>query len=209
MTRHVLPLMLMAATAFGQYTAKPGGEPPSELAPAVAEKLASPGTKIYSADGTEYCEIWLAKAAPSGPDLSEVDLSWNTVPHGSLMGAIRYPSLAHDRRGQQIQPGVYTLRFSFYPIDGAHQGVEPSRDFLLLSPAAGDTDAAATPDFATLVATSVGASGTAHPAGLSLWKADSDWQAGFSEMGEDWVLSTKIGDAQVSIIIAGVNAHDK
>lgn len=209
MTRHILPLMLMAATAFGQYTAKPGGAPPPELAPAVAEKLGSPGTKIFSADGAEYCEIWLAKTAATGPGLSEVDLSWTTVPHGSLMGAIRYPARAQDRRGQQIQPGVYTLRFSFYPIDGAHQGVEPSRDFLLLSPAAADTDSSATPDFATLVAMSLQASGTAHPAGLSLWKADSDWEEGFSEMGEDWVLSTKIGDAQVSIIVVGVNAHDK
>jgi hypothetical protein len=169
----------------------------------------SPGTQILSSDGSVYCEIWLAKAAPAVPESSELDLSWTTVPHGALLGAIHYPAQAKDRRGQQIEPGVYTLRFSFYPIDGSHQGVEPSRDFLLFAPAEEDKDPAALPDFGELMIMSMSASGTLHPAGLSMWKADSDWEEGLTQMGDDWVLSSKIGDAQVSIIVVGINPHDQ
>ena len=42
-----------------------------------------------------------------------------------------------------------------------------------------------------------------------MWKADSDWEEGFAQLGEhDWVLSTKIGETQVSIILIGTNEHD-
>ena len=209
MIRYFVLALMTAVAAFGQYTAKPGGEPPSELAPGIVASLASPGTQILEADGSVYCEIWLVKAAPSGPELSEVDVSWTTVPHGALLGAVRFPEGGKDRRAQQVNPGVYTMRFSFYPIDGAHQGAEPSRDFVLFASAAADKDAAATPDFGTLVALSRRASNTSHPEGLSLWKAESDWKEGLTQMGDDWVLNKKIGDTQVSIIVVGTNPHDK
>ena len=66
----------------------------------------------------------------------------------SLLGVVRYPERFRDRRGQTIKPGVYTMRYSFYPMNGNHQGVALQRDFAILSPAASDTDAAAKPAFA-------------------------------------------------------------
>ena len=53
---------------------------------------------------------------------------------------IRLPERGADRRGQTIKPGVYTLRYGNYPQNGDHQGVEPQRDFLVLSPVAEDKD---------------------------------------------------------------------
>ena len=65
------------------------------------------------------------------------------------------------------------------------------------------------PEFGELMVMSMSASGNPHPAGLSMWKSDSDWEEGFTQMGEDWVLSAKIGDAQLSIIVVGINPHDQ
>jgi hypothetical protein len=82
--------------------------------------------------------------------------------------------------------------------------VAPQRDFALLTPTAEDKDPAALPNFQTLVEWSRKASGTPHPATLSIWKADTDFKPGFEKQGEnDWVLQTKIGDTPVAIILIG------
>lgn len=211
MSKVFISLLVTAAAALGQYSMEPAGAPPSELDPAVAAELQPEGAKILSADGQVYCEIWLRKAAPQGPDSGEVDLSWTTVPHGALLGALRFAQDGVDRRGQKISPGVYTLRFSYYPVDGSHDGVEPSRDFLMLSPAASDKDPNATPSFDDLMVTSHDASAGTHAACLAIWKPDEgSFQEGFAQLGEhDWVLSKKIGDTPVSIILVGVNEHDR
>jgi hypothetical protein len=127
------------------------------------------------------------------------------IPHGTLLGAIRFPGQGADRRGQAIKPGVYTLRYSLQPVNGDHLGVSPQRDFLVLVPAADDKDVNATPNFEALMAMSRKASGTPHPAVLSMWAAGaSDPVPSFSKQGEnDWVLNIKVGGMPVSIILVG------
>ncbi len=101
-------------------------------------------------------------------------------------------------------PGVYTLRYGNYPVNGNHQGVAPQRDFLVLAPVALDKSGDAISDFDALMELSRKASGTPHPAVLSFWKADADQKPGFEKQGEkDWVLTTRIGDTTVSIILIG------
>lgn len=208
MGRILLALLSLAATAFAQYTLEKAGPPPAELAPEMAAALRQEGHKVLDAAGNVHAELWFRNASVDGADSGEMEVSWSTVAHGTFVGAIRYAGPGTDRRGQQIEPGVYTLRFSFYPVDGAHQGVEPSRDFLILSPAATDKDPAATPSFDELMDMSRKASGTPHPAGLSMWKEDSSsWKPGLEQLGEDWLLNVKVGDAQLSVIVVGVNAH--
>ena len=91
-----------------------------------------------------------------------------------------FPVEVTDRRGLSIKPGVYTLRLSFFPADGNHQGIAPQRDFLLLSLAADDTDLNATPNFADLAKMSAKVTGTNHPASLSVWKAEASQLPGSS-----------------------------
>jgi hypothetical protein len=208
MAKVLLSLVISATVLFAQYSMKPGGAPPSELAPEMAAELQKPGTAIL-ANNQPYCEIWLRTQAPKGPETSENDVSWKTVPHGSFIGAIRYAAEGRDRRGQKLQPGVYTLRFSYFPVDGAHQGVESTRDFLILSPAAEDKDAKATPAFAELMDMSRKASGTRHPAALVVWAAGSEFQPGLAQQGEDWILGAKVGDASIMMIVVGINEHDR
>lgn len=208
MAKVLLSLLISSAVLFGQYTAKPGGAPPSELAPEIAATLQKQGIAVLSG-GQPYCEFWFRTEAPKGPENSENDVSWKTVPHGSLLGAVRYSVEGKDRRGQKVKPGVYTLRFSYFPVDGAHQGAESTRDFMLLSPADSDKDPKSTPAFADLVNMSRKASGTRHPQVLNLWKASSEFQEGLNQQGEDTILGVKIGDTNVNVIVAGINEHDR
>ena len=198
--------LTLAVSAFAQYKAEPAGAPPSELNPAIAATLQKQGTKVLGPSGP-VAEIWFRSTVPEGPKTAETAVTFTNVPHGSLMGAIRFTNPGTDRRGQAIKPGVYTMRFSMFPQNGDHQGVEPQRDFLLLVPAAGDSDPAATYEFKPLTAMSMKASGTPHPAVFSIWKAESGFEAGLSQLGEDWVLQTKVGDVPIAMIVVGVSMH--
>ncbi len=194
--------MLTAAAAMAQYKAEPAGAPPSGVSAGIQAALQKDGTKVTGPDGT-VCEIWLVSTAPKGPPSGEQNVTLPNIPHGSLLGVIRFPSAGKDRRGQLIKPGVYTLRYSMFPISGDHQGVAPQRDFMLLQTAASDTDAKATPDFKTLTTASEAALGTKHPGVMSIWKAD-DMNQNFTEQGEsDWVLQRKMGDVNLAIVVVG------
>jgi hypothetical protein len=163
--------------------------------------------RIVGAQGAAFCEIWLRSQAPTGPKTTEENVSFTQIPHGTLLGVLRFPSEGADRRGQPIKPGLYTLRLSFYPVDGSHQGVSPQRDFLLMVPAADDTDLNATPNYDQLVKMSVKASGTGHPAVLSAWKADSaPASAELKKEGEDWVLYANLGNRPMAILVVGTYA---
>ncbi len=202
MKKLLVSLCLVTACAFGQYKLESAGPPPSELSQPIRDALQKDGAKITGPNGA-FCEIWLRTTAPSGSN-SEQNASFTNIPDSALLGAIRFPGKGADRRGQPIQAGVYTLRLSFYPVDGAHQGVAPTRDFLILSPAATDTDLNATPKFEQLMDMSRKASGTRHPAVLNTWKPDSaDAAPALKQEGEDWVLYDKLGDRPIAIIVVG------
>jgi len=203
MHKLVLAFLLIGGVAFAQYKSEPAGAPPSELAPGISQALQQQGTRIVAGNGTVVCEVWFRTALPAGPKATDQTITLS-VSQGALVGVIRFPGAGADRRGQAVKPGVYTLRYSLIPVNGDHQGAAPQRDFVLLTPAANDTDPNSTPDFDALVAMSRKASGTPHPAALSLWAAGASDPVGFAKQGEnDWVLTLKIGDTPVSIILIG------
>lgn len=204
MRTYLLTLPLLTTLAWAQYKYEAAGAPPEELAPAIRETLQKTGHKVVAADGSVVAEFWFRAQAPQGTPATEEGVSLTSIPHGALVGVVRFPGRGSDRRGQAIKPGLYTLRLSYYPVDGAHQGVSPQRDFLLLVPAAEDKDVAATPNYEQVVAMSVKASGTSHPAILSVWKLEKAEPAGVRKEGEsDWVLTASIGDIPVAVIVVG------
>ena|SRR5271165_2280496 len=205
-SRVVLPVLLGSVAAFGQYEAGSAGAPPSGLAPAISAVLQKDGVTV-SKGGTPYCEIWF-RTGTVGGGKTEENQSIKGIDIGTLVGAIRFDGKGQDRRGQGIKPGVYTLRYGLIPVNGDHQGAAPQRDFVVMVPVANDTDLNAKPAFDALMDMSRKASGTPHPAVLSLWKADADAPAGISQQGEsDWVLQDKLGDTRISIIIIGIAAN--
>ena len=203
MTR-ICSLLLAATAVFGQFKVQPAGDPPTEAAAPVLAAMNKAGSKIVANSGSTIVEVWLRSTMPSGPNTGESSVSLPTIPPGAMLGIVRFPAKGSDRRGQTIAPGVYTVRYGNYPVNGNHQGVAPQRDFLLLVPAALDKSVDPISDFDALLDLSRKASGTAHPGVLSFWKADADQKPGFEKQGEkDWVLSTKLGDTLVSIILIG------
>jgi len=200
-------LVILASGTETAYKAVTVGREvvPETVAAEMRAALSAEGVRIAdtSAAGKVYCEIWLRAAQPSDAKSSEMNITLPELPHGAFLGVIRYPADTSDRRGQAIKAGVYTLRYSQFPITGDHQGVAPQRDFLILGPVATDRDPNATPDFKTLMGWAATAAGTGHPMSLSIWKSD-DFKPGFAKEGEhDWVLQRKIGDLPLSMILIG------
>ncbi len=204
MGKLLLSLCLAAAGAFAQYKMEPAGAPPSELTPDIRAALQQDGAKISGPNGV-VCEVWFRTSVPA-KDNSEQNVSFSQIAHGTLLGVVRFPNKGADRRGQPLKPGTYTMRLSFYPVDGSHQGVAPTRDFVLLTPAADDTGLNATPSYKDLVEMSRKASGVRHPAALNVWKPDSKEPAALKHEGEDWVLYSSAGDTPIALIVVGAFA---
>ena len=148
-------------------------EPVSTAAPGSAGRFASviqgQGFRVNGAAGP-WCEIWLAKVRAGGAKPDDAAISFG-IAQGTLIGVLRFPGKGADRRGQVIPAGVYTLRYSNFPVDGAHSGVAPQRDFALMTPIGADADPAAKPGFDELVKMS--GEGFRHAASRGFFLGDS------------------------------------
>jgi hypothetical protein len=204
-----LVLFLMTAAAFGEeYKMEPAGEPPAEVSAGIRQALQKEGAKILASDGSPVMEVWLRNEMPSGPKSAEPAVTFPETPESVLLGVARYYKDGGDRLGQIIKPGVYTLRYSRYPVDGAHQGVAPQRDFLILVRADDDQNLETNPSYKELMKLSAKAMGTSHPGSLSIWKEEKYFTPGFAKEGEhDWVWMTKIGSTQLAFILIGKGDH--
>lgn len=205
MKRLIFPVLLCSFSITlmaQQYKSASAGAPPSDLAPAIVSLLDAQGTKISKADGTQVMEVWFRKTAPSGPKNSGDSIALPTIPVGAFLGVVKLDVKGEDRRGQSLAPGLYTLRYVLMPSNGDHLGAAPQRDFAAFIPAADDKDPNSMPDLDTTVKMSTKASGTAHPAVLSM--SNGSGSTSFTkEADHDWTLNTKIGDLPISIILLG------
>jgi len=133
MTWLLLSLVLGLSQAADLTGVKHADPVPSDVAAAVAAKIA-PGGVRATANGTTIT-FWWVKDLPGS--------SWKDVPEGTLVGVVKLDADVRDIRSHLMKAGVYTLRYGIQPATDDHFGVSPFRDFLLLSPAATDKDPAA------------------------------------------------------------------
>jgi hypothetical protein len=145
--------------------------PADALAEEIAAQLHPTGVRVLRGSRT-VCDVWWCKSWPVESAEAAGDLIY-PFSTGQLLGVIRFPRRASDFRDLQIDRGVYTLRYGKQPVDGAHVGTSPTRDFALLLPAADDKSLPAL-DYDTLVELSNNASGTTHPALLSLQRTEGE-----------------------------------
>jgi hypothetical protein len=115
---------------------------PAALAAPVAAKLAPGG--VRAAAGANTLTFWWVKelAASAEASAPKPPQGWSNIPEGTLVGAVKIEKDFRDVRGRVIKGNTYTLRYGIQPSNGDHLGVSPFREFLLLSPAAQDTDPA-------------------------------------------------------------------
>jgi hypothetical protein len=138
--------------------------PPPELPGPIASALA-PGGLSFTI-GAAQLDFWFVRglAVTEGAEPP----GWSDVEEGALVGAVRMTADFRDVRGRVIKPGVYTLRYGIQPENGDHLGVSPYRDFLLLLPAALDTESAPRGHDGTIDLSKRTAGGS-HPA---VWSID-------------------------------------
>jgi hypothetical protein len=141
--------------------------PKEGLAPEIAALLSPTGFKVVRGESRVVCEVWLCKEWPVKDAKVGGDVLYPFQP-GQVMGVARFPRKASDFREQDVPAGLYTLRYGLQPVDGAHVGTSPTRDFLLLTPAEKDTSADIIADFKVLSKLSAQTTGANHPAILSL-----------------------------------------
>lgn len=163
-----LVLLLSAPPLAAQLKAERFTAPaPSEVAASIKSSLSGDGVKL--AAGAATLEFWWVGALPlsgSGP-AERGGPEWSQVAEGAIVGAVRVTGPFKEIRGKTVKPGVYTLRYGLQPQNGDHLGASPFREYLLLSPAAADTDPKPL-GFEGTVAISKQTIGTSHPAALSL-----------------------------------------
>lgn len=215
--RVVLTAMLLLAPAlFAAGGAKV--EPIGPLADAAAsdalkKALEPAGYRVLLDDGSEWCKIWLAASVPVSGKTDVEGALFPQLSESTLIGAISFTKPATDYRGQEIQPGLYTLRYELLPNDGNHLGVADNRDFALLIRAADDPDPAAKFDFKQLVTLSRKATGTAHPGPINLVQPASDAAPAVSNDGQEhWVFADKLktptgGPLLIGIVVKGKAAE--
>ena len=166
--------------------------PTGTLAPEISSLLSAKGIKVNKGS-TTVCELWFAKEWPIEADAKTGGEVLYPLTVGQVIGAIRFAKKASDFREQDVPAGVYVMRYAQQPVDGAHVGTSPTRDFLALSPAGKDRDPK-TIDYKAVVAASKETTGTAHPAIFSLQRAEDGASPSVREVSDkEWVIVHSIG----------------
>jgi hypothetical protein len=193
----ILSLPLLAADHKVEKVDKPA--PKEGIAPEIAALLSPTGFKVIRGESRVVCEVWLCKEWPIKDAKAGNDVLYPFQP-GQVMGVARYPRKGSDFREQDIPAGLYTLRYGLQPVDGAHVGTSPTRDFLLLTPADKDKSPDIIADFKTLSKASAQTTGTSHPAILSLQRLSDQEPLSIRHLEDkDWWIvrftgKTKSGD---------------
>jgi hypothetical protein len=166
---------------------------PKGLSAAVTATLNPVGFVVKSGKGN-VCEIWLAKSLPVVPKFKPSLNVKYPFKAGQLIGAIRVGKKVKftDFRGQEIKPGVYTLRYGKQPEDGNHIGSSDLYDFLLAIPAMHDKDPKVINLVDTLHSRSAKSGGGTHPAIFSLLPGKKIAKSALShdKDKEFWILDT-------------------
>ncbi len=140
---------------------------------AVRQALDTKGYRLTLDASTPVCDLWIRRSIPAQMKKDVEGVAYPQLAESTLVAVIHFPQAAADFRGHRIPAGFYTLRYEIMPNDGNHLGAASNRDFLLVIPAASDTDPSATFKPQELVTMSAQTAGTKHPTPLSLVQTDS------------------------------------
>jgi hypothetical protein len=190
-------LLLQAADPSAARHSDPA---PSDLAAPVAAAMSTGGVRVAVAANT--LTFWWVKEIPVK------SAAWTDLAEGSLVGAVKIDKDFRDVRGRVIKAGTYTLRYGIQPANGDHLGVSPYREFLLLSPAAADKDAAPRGHDGT-VEISKETIGGSHPAVWSLdppVATDAPLTAHTTELGLKTIVMevpTQGGALRFALVLVG------
>jgi hypothetical protein len=164
----IVVLFLVSTVRAVDHKLEPLDEafPADAVSEEIGKQLGNKGLRVVRGAARTVCDLWLCKEWAAAEAKPSGDVIYPFQP-GQLIGLARFPRKASDFRDQDIAEGVYTLRYGQQPVDGAHVGTSPTRDFLLLIKADQDKSPAP-PDYKQLTKASAQAAGSNHPLLLSL-----------------------------------------
>ena len=177
----------------------------SAVPAALRALLADAGMRVVL-DGKPAIELWLPKHIPEATgDLGKLGVVYPYLPEGTLVGVARFHDRWLDFRGKPVPAGTYTLRYSIQPTDGNHSGVSDFRDYLVLVPASADPGERVVADVKALMALGKKATGTNHPAVMSLVPPPKEAKAPSVVAGpRDLVtLIAACGERTLGIVVRG------
>lgn len=197
-----LPSIALAANPQLEKITSP---PPEAVSAGIRELLNSEGFRVL--DGSNILgEFWLRKDVPLSESPSgELGVAFGKLQPGTLLGVAHFPNGWSDYKGKPVKGGVYTLRYGVQPADGNHLGASLYRDFLLLNLTSDDADAKVVYSMNELVTLSKKASGTAHPAVLSLFPVNKEVAAPQLTKNEldQWMVEAKAGSISFGLVVTG------
>ena len=179
---------------------------PAEVSLAIRETLASEALRVVSG-AKPQAEFWMRQDIPAQENGSAAAMgaTFGSFSESLLVGVVRFPSDWSDYRERPIPAGVYTLRYALQPEDGNHLGASIYRDYLVLVPAAADSDPDAGYSFGQLTELSRQASRTNHPAILSLFPIYDEVATPALVKNEidQWTLAVSVHSVLLGMVVQG------
>lgn len=187
--------LFMPAAIAVDYSAERVTEPVPDSVPAAIRELLAPEAVRVQRGSRVACDIWLLKEWAVKSLKPAQGVNYPLTP-GQLIGLVRIERKTGDFREQDIAPGIYTLRYAQQPVDGAHVGTSPTRDFLLMVQVEED-GAPELLAYDKLTKESAKAAQTSHPALWSLQPTPGDAEVGSIRHDEskDWWIVRLSGKA--------------
>jgi hypothetical protein len=157
-------------------------EAPAELDPSIRKAFQSEALQLLDA-GKPTLEFWFSNEVPltTKPDSSAGGLQ--AIKQTTLIGAVAVHKGGRDYRENDLNTGVYTMRFALQPQDGNHLGTAEYLSFIVLIPAKLDTKLDGIPDYKAMVKASSKETSNDHPVVLSL-RPSSSTEGDFPKLAE-------------------------
>lgn len=190
------------------------GPPSEELAKDIAALISGNGFSVVRGESRTVCELWFCKQWEVGPELKPPSGLLYPFRQGQLIGVLKFSRRGSDFRDQDIDSGVYTLRYALQPIDGNHVGTSPTRDFLCMVRAE-DDKSAKDMEVKELMYSSADAAQSNHPGMLCLQRPPEEAKPMAKlkhDADQDWWLLQFTGTAKsadktvplpVSVVVVG------
>lgn len=174
----------------------------ASVADAIKTAVEDKGWRVVGEDGKTLAELWLAKKVDTAGQ-EVMGANFGNIPEGTLLGVIHFPANTSDYRGQATKAGFYTMRFALILQNGAHLGVSPARDFILLCPPSEDKSPAPLTAEQT-IKLSMKAASSGHPSPWSLLPATVKDNPHIHKTDEGHVvLEVKVGGVAMGITLIG------
>ena len=199
----LLALSANALAAAKVETTGPCTDP--AVADAVKKALAPQGYRVTLDDGSTV-DFWPSAQIRTSAKTRE-DATYPLAP-SLFLGVIHFAKNTRDARGNAISPGTYNLRYELQPNDGNHLGTAPTPDFLLLLPAAADTNPAQSYSFDQVIHLSEQVTSKRHPAVFNLAPADTREFPSVVTNAEDHTIlffkvKTQSGELPLALVVKG------